>query len=82
MPVFAKRSCEADRRGQTAACEVVQPVREGCRVVVVEHGGEPADQVVSPPEFRAVLQEPGQAVVDVEVAAVRVGGDPASGFAW
>ncbi|WP_306327444.1 hypothetical protein [Streptomyces venezuelae] len=78
--VFAKGSGEADQRRQAAAGEVVQPVRKGCRVAVVEHGREPADQIVSSPEFRAVLQEPGQTVVDVEVVSVRVGGDPAGRF--
>ncbi|WP_411111524.1 hypothetical protein [Streptomyces sp. c-19] len=78
--VFAKGSGKAHKRGQTAGCEVVQPAQEGCRVVVVEHGGEPADQVVSLREFRAVVEESGQAVVDVEVPAVRVSGDPAGCF--
>jgi hypothetical protein len=62
--------------------EVVQPAWERRCVAVVEQGGEPSDQVVSPPEFRTVLEEPGQPVVDVNVAPVRVGGDPAGGFTW
>ncbi|KQX52224.1 MULTISPECIES: hypothetical protein [unclassified Streptomyces] len=82
MPVFSKSPGESDERGKAAAGEVVQPARERCRIAVVEHGGEPADQIMSPPEFRAVLEEPGQAVVDVEVASVSVAGDPACNFAW
>lgn len=33
------------------------------------------------PEFRALVEEPGQAVVDVWAAAARMGGDPAGGLA-
>lgn len=41
----------------------------------------PAEQVLGGTEFRAVAEESGQAVVDMRGAAVRVGGDPAGGFA-
>ncbi|MGW4200350.1 hypothetical protein [Streptomyces sp. NPDC004726] len=81
MSVFAQGSGEAGERGLAAVCKVVEPAREGCCVAVVEHGGEPADQVVGGSEFGAVVEEPGQAVVDVRAAAMRVGGDPAGGFA-
>jgi hypothetical protein len=65
MPVFAQGSGEAGERGQSAVREVVEPAREACGVAVVEHAGEPADQVVGVPELRAVIEEPGQTVVDV-----------------
>ncbi|MEU9256827.1 hypothetical protein AB0D66_34540, partial [Streptomyces sp. NPDC048270] len=45
--------------------------------MVVEHGGEAADRVVGEVEFGAVVEERGQAFIDVRAAAVRVGGDPA-----
>ncbi|WP_211267723.1 hypothetical protein [Streptomyces aureocirculatus] len=35
----------------------------------------------APFELGAVFEEPGQALVDVRAAAVRVGGDPAGRFA-
>ncbi len=63
--VFAQGSGEAGERGQSAVREVVEPARKGCGVAVVEHAGEPADQVVGVPELGAVIEEPGQAVVDV-----------------
>lgn len=81
MPVFAKGSGEAGEWCQPAVGEVVQPLWQGRRVAVVEHGSEAADQAVGGPEFRAVVEEPGQAVVDVRAVAVRVGGDPSGGFA-
>ncbi|MGV4928253.1 hypothetical protein [Streptomyces sp. BHT-5-2] len=63
--VFAQGSSEAGERGQSAGCEGVEPARKGCGVAVVEHAGELTDQVVGVPELRAVIEEPGQAVVDV-----------------
>lgn len=72
ISVFAKGSGKAGQRCQSGVREVVQPLWQGCRVAVVEHGGESADQVVGGPEFRAVLEEARQAVVDVRAAAVRV----------
>ncbi|WP_345669315.1 hypothetical protein [Streptomyces similanensis] len=82
MPVFAQGSGEALERGQSAVRKLVEPVREGCGVAVVEHVGESTDQVVSVRELRAVVEEPGQAVVDVWTSAGRMGGDPAGGFSW
>jgi len=81
MSVFTQGSGQAAQRSQPGVREVVQSLMQSCRVAVVEHGSEAADQAVSGPEFRAVAEEPGQAVVDVRAAAVRVGGDPAGGFA-
>ncbi|WP_411119917.1 hypothetical protein [Streptomyces sp. 058-1L] len=66
VPVFMQSSGETGERGQSAVREVVQPACQGCGVPVVEHGVEPADRVVRP-EFRAVVEEPGQAVVDVQL---------------
>lgn len=43
-------------------------------VAVVEHDGEPADQVVGVFEFRAALKEPVQAGGDVKAAAIGVSG--------
>ncbi|WP_251019186.1 hypothetical protein [Streptomyces sp. ISL-11] len=82
VPVFAQGSCEAGEKRQFAVGEVGQLVGQGSCVTVVEHGGESADQVVGAPEFWSVVEEPGKAVVDVRVAAVRVGDDPPCGFAW
>ncbi|MEU9671830.1 hypothetical protein AB0E25_41320, partial [Streptomyces bobili] len=65
---------------QSALSEVTQPARQGCRIAVVDHGGEAADQVVGELEFGTVFEEPGQLLVDVRAAAVRVGGDPAGCF--
>ncbi|MET9592117.1 hypothetical protein ABZY45_14345 [Streptomyces sp. NPDC006516] len=81
MSVFVQGSGEAGERSGSALCEVTQPARQGCRVLVVDHGGEATDQVVGELEFGAVFEEPGQALVDVRTAAVRVGGDPAGRFA-
>lgn len=63
MPVFAQSSGKAGERGQSVVCKVVQPAWQGRRVTVVEHGGEPADKVVGVPEFRALVEEPGQATL-------------------
>ncbi|GHJ26899.1 hypothetical protein TPA0910_13320 [Streptomyces hygroscopicus subsp. sporocinereus] len=61
--------------------ESVEPGRQGCCVPVVEHGGEPADQVVGVLKFRAVVEESVQALGGIEVAFVRAGDDPAGGLA-
>ncbi|WP_213084193.1 hypothetical protein, partial [Streptomyces aureocirculatus] len=81
MSVFVQGSGKADEWCQCAVCEAAQPARQGCRVAVVDHDGEAADQVVGELELGAVFEEPGQALVDVRAAAVRVGGDPAGRFA-
>ncbi|BBC38553.1 hypothetical protein SGFS_098470 [Streptomyces graminofaciens] len=81
MLVFAQGSGDAGKRWQSTVGELVEPGRQGCGVTVVEHGGEPAGQVVGVLEFRTVLEEPVQALGDVEAAAVRVGGDPSGGLA-
>ncbi|WKX23632.1 hypothetical protein [Streptomyces sp. HUAS CX7] len=63
MSVFVQGSCEAGERSESALCEVTQPAWHGCRVLVVDHGGEAAGQVVGELEFGAVFEEPGQALV-------------------
>ncbi|MEF9520319.1 hypothetical protein [Streptomyces sp. RB13] len=81
MSVFVEGSGKADEWSQSTLFEIAQPAWQGCRVAVVEHGGEAADQVVGELEFGAVVEEPGKPLVDVRAAAVRVGGDPAGRFA-
>ncbi|MFD7770914.1 hypothetical protein [Streptomyces sp. NPDC059787] len=76
VPVFMQDTGE---RGRSAVREVVQPTWQRCGVTVVQHGREAAGQVVGAPELWAVVEEPGQAVVDVQVG---VGRDPAGGLVW
>lgn len=49
-----------------AVGEFVEPRCQSGDVAVVEHGGQPADQVVGVPQFRAVAEEPVQAVGGME----------------
>jgi hypothetical protein len=79
VSVFMQGSGEAGERGRSAVREVIQPAWRRCGITVVRHGREAADQVVGVPELWAVVEEPGQAVVDVRVG---VGRDPAGGFVW
>ncbi len=53
------------RGGQTAGGELVEPLGQWGGVAGVEHGGEQADQMVSAPEFGAVVEEPLQALCAV-----------------
>lgn len=74
LQVFAQGSGGTGKRWQSTAGGFVEPGRQGAGVAVVEHDGEPADQVVGVFEFRAALKEPVQAGGDVKAAAIGVSG--------
>jgi hypothetical protein len=59
--VFAQGSGDTGKRWQSAVGDLLEPGRQGCRIAVVEHACELADQVVGALEFRTVSKEPVQA---------------------
>lgn len=80
--LFDRRLVLTDRLGQTGqGCklrrgEPLQPVRQRCCVLGIEHGGEVTDQAVCRVQLRAVREQSVQALDGVQTVPRRRGGDP------